>query len=79
MPELVHRPVPAPAAGREGALRGAGIASVAMCVPDRVVPNADIAGRLGVDGSWIAKRTGVEERRIAWPEERLSAFRGLPC
>jgi 3-oxoacyl-[acyl-carrier-protein] synthase III len=74
MPELVNRPIPAPAAERDGALRGAGIASVAMCVPDRAVPNAEIAERLGVDGSWIARRTGVEERRIAWPEERLSGF-----
>jgi 3-oxoacyl-[acyl-carrier-protein] synthase III len=74
MPELVNRPIPAPAAVRNGALRGAGIASVAMCVPDRAVPNAEIAERIGVDGNWIAKRTGIEERRIAWPEERLSAF-----
>jgi len=74
MPELANRPIPAPAAVREGALRGAGIASVAMCVPDRAVPNAEIAERIGVDGNWIAKRTGVRERRIAWAEERLSAF-----
>src|SRR3954464_9389468 len=74
MPEIASRPVPAPTATREGALRGAGIASVAMCVPDRSVPNAEIAERIGVDGNWIAKRTGIRERRIAWPEERLSAF-----
>jgi len=74
VPELANRPVPAPDAVRDGALRGAGIASVAMCVPDRSVPNAEIAERIGVDGNWIAKRTGIRERRIAWPEERLSAF-----
>jgi hypothetical protein len=51
MPEIASRPVPAPAAVREGALRGAGIASVAMCVPDRSVPNAEIAERLGIDAS----------------------------
>jgi 3-oxoacyl-[acyl-carrier-protein] synthase-3 len=45
-----------------------------MCVPDRTVPNAEITERLGLDPNWIAKRTGVHERRIAWPEERLSAF-----
>jgi len=55
-------------------LRGAGIASVAMSVPDRVVQNAEIAERIGVDPAWITKRTGVERRRIAWPEERLSVF-----
>jgi 3-oxoacyl-[acyl-carrier-protein] synthase-3 len=53
---------------------GAEIASVAMCVPDRVVANATIAERLGIGDEWIAKRTGVRERRIARPEERLSAF-----
>jgi len=74
MPEIASRPVPAPVAVREGALRGAGIASVAMCVPDRSVPNAEIAERLGIEANWIAKRTGVQQRRIAWPEERLSSF-----
>jgi 3-oxoacyl-[acyl-carrier-protein] synthase-3 len=74
MPELagqaLHAAIETP--GRE--VRGAGIASVAMCVPDRIVPNAEITERLGIDANWIAKRTGVSERRIAWPEERLSAF-----
>src|SRR3954452_2405026 len=55
-------------------IRGAGIASVGMCVPDRVIENARIAERIGVEESWITKRTGIRERRIAWPEERLSAF-----
>jgi 3-oxoacyl-[acyl-carrier-protein] synthase-3 len=45
-----------------------------MCVPERTVPNAEIAERLGVDVNWIAKRTGIRARRIAWPEERLSAY-----
>jgi 3-oxoacyl-[acyl-carrier-protein] synthase III len=65
---------PAAAAAGARTVRGAGIASVAMCVPDRVVQNAEIAERIGVDPAWITKRTGVERRRIAWPEERLSAF-----
>jgi 3-oxoacyl-[acyl-carrier-protein] synthase-3 len=55
-------------------VRGAGIAAVGMCVPDRVVSNAEVTERLGIEANWIAKRTGVHERRIAWPEERLSAF-----
>jgi 3-oxoacyl-[acyl-carrier-protein] synthase III len=73
MPELANVPV---SAAKDGArtVRGAGIASVAMCVPDQVVQNAPIAERIGVEPSWITKRTGVERRRIAWPEERLSAF-----
>jgi 3-oxoacyl-[acyl-carrier-protein] synthase-3 len=74
MPELASRPVERSAPARERSLRGAEIASVAMCVPDRIVPNSEISQRLELDGNWIARRTGVRERRIAWPEERVSAF-----
>jgi 3-oxoacyl-[acyl-carrier-protein] synthase-3 len=73
MPELASAPLGA-ATDDARAVRGAAIASVAMCVPDRMIENAPIAERIGVDPSWITKRTGVERRRIAWPEERLSAF-----
>lgn len=48
------------------------IASVAMAVPETVVGNVEIAARLGVEPGWIAKRTGIQERREAGPEERLS-------
>ena len=73
MPELASAPLDAATVGAR-TVRDAAIASVAMCVPDRVIENAPIAERIGVDPSWITKRTGVERRRIAWPEERLSAF-----
>jgi 3-oxoacyl-[acyl-carrier-protein] synthase III len=73
MPELASVPDSAAVDGAR-TVRGAGIASVGMCVPDRVIENAKIAGRIGVEESWITKRTGIRERRIAWPEERLSAF-----
>jgi 3-oxoacyl-[acyl-carrier-protein] synthase III len=72
-PELASAPLNAAVNGAR-TVRGAGIASVAMCVPDRVVENAPIAERIGVEETWIAKRTGVRQRRIAWPEERLSSF-----
>jgi len=72
-PEVASAPLNAAVDGAR-TLRGAGIASVAMCVPDRVIENAPIAERIGVEEKWIAKRTGVRQRRIAWPEERLSAF-----
>jgi 3-oxoacyl-[acyl-carrier-protein] synthase-3 len=42
-----------------------------MSAPAGVVPNAPIAERLGVSERWIVERTGVEERRIAGPGERL--------
>ncbi len=73
MSELATAPLGAAIDGAR-TVRGTGIASVAMCVPDRVIENAPIAERIGVEPSWITKRTGVERRRIAWPEERLSAF-----
>src|SRR3954470_1716904 len=73
MPELASVPDRAAVDGAR-TVRGAGIAAVGMCVPDRVIENAKIAERIGVEESWITKRTGIRERRIAWPEERLSAF-----
>jgi 3-oxoacyl-[acyl-carrier-protein] synthase III len=70
MPELATTPRSAPATSSTERI-GAEIASVAMAVPERTV---QIARRLGISEDWIAKRTGVRERRIAGPEERLSAF-----
>jgi len=52
--------------------RGAAISNVAMAVPGRVVPNKPIADRLGVDEAWILSRTGVAERRIADPSQRVA-------
>jgi len=57
------------AAPRE--LRGAEIVGLGVAVPETVVTNAPIAARLGIEESWIVQRTGIEERRIAKPEERL--------
>ncbi len=52
-------------------LRGAGLASVGMAVPENVVKNAVISERLGLKDDWIETRTGVRERRIAAPDARL--------
>ena len=54
--------------------RGAGIASVAASLPQRVVANEEIAERAGVSPDWIVERTGVEERRVAEPGERLTEY-----
>jgi 3-oxoacyl-[acyl-carrier-protein] synthase III len=59
---------PAPARTRAGA----GITSVGVSLPATVVPNAPIASRLGVSDEWIERRTGIRERRMAEPEERLA-------
>jgi 3-oxoacyl-[acyl-carrier-protein] synthase-3 len=60
-------------AGARAQLRGAAIASVGVSLPARVVPNAEIADRLGVSTDWIERRTGVRRRRRAAPHERLDA------
>jgi 3-oxoacyl-[acyl-carrier-protein] synthase-3 len=54
--------------------RRAGLASVASCVPEGVVPSSRIAERLGVSEDWIVARTGVRERHIAADDERLDAL-----
>jgi len=51
---------------------GAAIASVGASLPQTVVPNSEIAARIGVSDDWIVRRTGIRSRRFAEPTERLS-------
>ncbi|HZR83308.1 MAG TPA: beta-ketoacyl-ACP synthase 3 [Candidatus Binatia bacterium] len=44
---------------------------VGAALPSRIVPNAEIEDRLGVDRGWIESRTGVRERRVLRSEESL--------
>lgn len=62
----------APLASERPRLTGAAIASVGVSLPENSVPNAPIAARLGVEESWIVRRTGIRARRIAAPAERLA-------
>jgi 3-oxoacyl-[acyl-carrier-protein] synthase-3 len=72
MPEQLTAIAPAPA---EAARRtGAEVAGLGIAVPETVVGNAEIAERLGIDESWIVQRTGIHERRVARPDERLHEF-----
>lgn len=80
MPELR---VPDPAIAEEHAAtnggprrspRNAGLAAIASAVPERAVPNAEIAAPLGIDDEWIASRTGIRERRVAGEGESLVAL-----
>ncbi|HSS31791.1 MAG TPA: beta-ketoacyl-ACP synthase 3 [Solirubrobacterales bacterium] len=50
------------------------IAGLGVAVPETVVANAPIAERFGIDEGWIVQRTGIEERRVARPGERLFEF-----
>ncbi len=69
MPEAAAAPIgtapsPPPRTGAE-------IAGLGVAVPETVVTNAPIAARLGIEESWIVRRTGISERRVADPAEPL--------
>ncbi|HWD64003.1 MAG TPA: beta-ketoacyl-ACP synthase III [Solirubrobacteraceae bacterium] len=53
---------------------GAAITGVGMAVPERLVSNAELAQRLGIDEQWIVKRTGTRVRPWASAGDRLSDF-----
>jgi 3-oxoacyl-[acyl-carrier-protein] synthase-3 len=53
----------APPSWERGRLRAATLASVGTALPERVLENAAVAERLGVDERWIVSRTGIHERR----------------
>ncbi len=60
-----------PALGSERIVAGAAIGAAGMAVPDKVVENDPIQERLGVEGGWITKRTGISRRHVLAPGERL--------
>jgi 3-oxoacyl-[acyl-carrier-protein] synthase III len=71
----------APAVRPAGRLRRSGspsvvpaVVSVASEVPAGRLTNAELAERFGVSEEWIVSRTGVFERPVATPDERLSDF-----
>jgi 3-oxoacyl-[acyl-carrier-protein] synthase-3 len=74
MPEPATFPAPS---APQSLLRGTEIASLGVAVPETVVPNAPIAERLGIEESWIVQRTGISERRVAQPGERLFELAAL--
>jgi 3-oxoacyl-[acyl-carrier-protein] synthase-3 len=41
-------------------------------LPERIVTNDELAGRLDTSDAWIRQRTGIGERRIAAPGELTS-------
>ncbi|CUA90024.1 3-oxoacyl-[acyl-carrier-protein] synthase III [Chelatococcus sambhunathii] len=51
---------------------GTRIAGLGHHAPARVVANAEIEARLGLDEGWIARRTGIRERRWAAADEAVS-------
>jgi 3-oxoacyl-[acyl-carrier-protein] synthase III len=59
-------------ASRSRLLAGAAVTGAGLAVPQRVVENAAIAARLGVDEHWIERRTGTATRHVVSGAERLS-------
>jgi len=53
-------------------LKGSRIIGFGHHAPARVVPNAEIEERLGLEAGWIERRTGIRERRYAAPDEALT-------
>jgi len=51
---------------------GSRIVGFGHSAPARVVPNAEIEARLGLEAGWIERRTGIRERRYAAPDEALT-------
>jgi 3-oxoacyl-[acyl-carrier-protein] synthase-3 len=58
--------------GMAGRTRGAGIAAMGMCVPDRVLTNLDLERMVDTSDEWIVSRTGISERRIVSAGEATS-------
>jgi 3-oxoacyl-[acyl-carrier-protein] synthase-3 len=56
-------------ANRPAPPRTATILGLGHYLPDEIVPNGDIAERIGVDDHWIVKRTGIHSRRRAAANE----------
>ncbi|HET6505495.1 MAG TPA: beta-ketoacyl-ACP synthase 3 [Baekduia sp.] len=54
------------------AVRGAALTGIGHAVPARVVGNAEIAQRLGVEEAWLERRSGTRERRYLADGERLA-------
>ncbi|HEY2204636.1 MAG TPA: beta-ketoacyl-ACP synthase 3 [Pseudonocardia sp.] len=49
-----------------------GIVGTGSYLPERVVPNAEVAAPAGVDAEWIERRTGIRSRRRAAVDEATS-------
>ncbi|MDD4168848.1 MAG: ketoacyl-ACP synthase III [Desulfotomaculaceae bacterium] len=50
----------------------AGIVGVGVCVPDRILTNAELEHMVDTTSEWIFSRTGINERRLTGPEQATS-------
>lgn len=57
-----------------GPIGRAAIRSIATELPSGRLTSAELAERLGISEGWILSRTGIRERPIAAPDERLTDY-----
>jgi 3-oxoacyl-[acyl-carrier-protein] synthase-3 len=55
-------------------LKGACLSGIGMCVPEKVLTNADLEKMVDTSDEWIFSRTGIRERRIAAEGESTGDF-----
>jgi len=72
MLESTTSATPSPMAPTADRTRTAAVLSVCAEVPAGRLTNSQLAASLGVTDEWIYSRTGVRERPVARPDERLS-------
>src|SRR5687768_1964617 len=65
---------PSPRVVAAGRAVDAGVVGLGAALPSRVVSNAEVAARIGVDAEWIERRTGIRERRWIAEGETLAAL-----
>jgi 3-oxoacyl-[acyl-carrier-protein] synthase-3 len=53
-------------------MTGVEIIGLGHYAPERIVPNAEIEARLGLESGWIKRRTGIDARRYAAADQALS-------
>ncbi|WP_405867818.1 ketoacyl-ACP synthase III [Streptomyces sp. NBC_01515] len=58
--------------GQASAPAAWGIHGLGVHIPDRCVPNAEIAEQYGVEPAWIERMTGITQRRCAEPAQATS-------
>src|SRR4051812_22674749 len=61
-----------PSTGTSEVKSSIGILGTGSYLPSRIVTNAEIAVRVGVEPEWIERKTGIVQRRRVAPEEATS-------
>lgn len=54
----------------------AAVLGFGACLPERVVGNEELAGRLGIEAGWILEASGIRERRWADQESVVDLAEG---